>query len=364
MTDNIQIHLPPKADRSYTIHVRNGILRKLPSFLPHGWRGRDVFIITDSNVAGLYGGTLLKALHAGGFEATMLDFPAGEESKNARVAFALQSHLLETQIRRESLIIALGGGVVGDIAGFVAATVLRGVRFVQIPTTLLAQVDSSVGGKVGIDHPIGKNLIGAFHQPLAVFVDPVVLRTLRTGEFRNGLAEIVKIAAALDSRMFITLERTASRISRDRPRLLAELIAQAIGLKGAVVARDEFEQGLRKALNLGHTIGHAIEASSDFEIPHGAAVAMGMVAESKIAVQLGLLTDRDHRRLVSLLEMLRLPTRMPAIRQQKKFRAALFADKKADASGLKFVLLKGIGSSVVGVDVPFTIVSNVCSVNV
>ena len=364
MTDTIQIHLPPKADRSYTVHVRNGILGELPSLLPRVWRGKDLFIITDSNVAGLYGGNLLRSLHAGGFQATMLDFPAGEESKNARVAYVLQSHLLEAQIRRESLIIALGGGVVGDIAGYVAATVLRGVRFVQIPTTLLAQVDSSVGGKVGIDHPIGKNLIGAFHQPLAVFVDPVVLRTLPAGEFRNGLAEIVKIAAALDSRMFGTLERAASRIRRDRPRLLAEVIAQAIGLKGAVVARDEFEQGLRKALNLGHTIGHAIEASSGFEIPHGAAVAMGMVAESKIAVRLGLLTDREYRRLVSLLETLRLPTRMPAIRRRKKFLAALYADKKADAGGLKFVLLEGIGSSVVGVDVPFAIVSNVCSVSV
>jgi 3-dehydroquinate synthase len=248
---------------------------------------------------------------------------------------------------------------VGDVAGYVAATVLRGVRFVQVPTTLLAQVDSSVGGKVGIDHPSGKNLIGAFHQPSAVFVDPDVLRSLPNAEFRNGLAEMVKIAAALDKRYFAKLERAAGRIHKFGSGVLTECIAPAIGLKAAVVEQDEFEAGLRSTLNLGHTIGHAIEAASEFSVPHGAAVAMGLAVEGSIATSLGILPMADYQRLIRLLRKLGLQSTMPHVRDRKKFFGALSLDKKGIGGNAKYVLLNAIGKSVVGVDVPATYLEGV-----
>jgi 3-dehydroquinate synthase len=217
---------------------------------------------------------------------------------------------------------------------------------------LLAQVDSSVGGKVGIDHPLGKNLIGAFHRPAAVFIDPSMLRTLPTAEFKNGLAEIVKIAAALDRKLFEKLERNSSRITREGGRLLSTLIAESVCLKVAVVEKDEFESGIRKILNLGHTIGHAIEAAEDYGCKHGETVAIGLAAESKIAVEMGLLTAGNYSRLLNLLRSLRLPTKLPRIKSASRFLAALAADKKSEGSTTGFVLLKGIGHSVIGIDVP------------
>lgn len=324
----------------------------MPVLISQTWNGKNIFIITDSNVERLWGGQLQRRLFDAGIEALLLSFPAGERSKNVRTVHALHTQLLSNCIRRDSLIIALGGGVVGDVAGYVAATVLRGVKYIQVPTTLLSQVDSSVGGKVGIDHPLGKNLIGAFHQPAAVFIDPDVLRTLPQSEFRNGLAEVVKIAAAIDKKFFASLERNAHRITKTNQRLLAEIISRSVVLKAAVVEKDELESGLRKALNLGHTIGHAIEAATKFSIKHGEAVSMGMVAESRIAVRLGLLKEDDFQRVVRLLRTLRVPTRIPIIKNKSKFFSAISSDKKAEGNKTKFVLLNGIGRSAIGVDVP------------
>ena len=353
MSRTIRIALPTGKRRSYHVIIRSGSITEIPGLIARQWQGRDVFVITDENVRKLYGRLFMRGLTSAGVNSWLLDVPAGEKSKNAEVAFALQTHLLEQGIRRESLIVALGGGVIGDLAGYVAATVLRGVRYVQVPTTLLAQVDSSVGGKVGIDHPLGKNLIGAFHQPAAVYIDPEVLRTLPDVEFRNGLAEVVKIAAALDGKLFARLERIAPpRLTKNNGRLLGEIIAQAVGLKAKVVERDELESGLRKTLNLGHTIGHAIEAASDFKTKHGTAVAMGLVAESSIAVRMGILKQRDFERVVKLLQRLKLPTSFPQIKGRSKFFHALSVDKKSESGMAKFVLLKAIGNTVIGVDVP------------
>jgi 3-dehydroquinate synthase len=268
--------------------------------------------------------------------------------------------MLLHNVRRDSMLLALGGGVVGDVAGFVAATVLRGISYIQVPTTLLAQVDSSVGGKVGVDHPVGKNLIGAFHQPAAVYIDPHVLGTLPSGEFRNGLAEVVKIAAALDATFFRHLEKKRNRIARRHLETLTEIIALSVGLKAAVVQEDEFESGLRKTLNVGHSIGHAIEASTHFKVKHGAAVAMGMAAESRMAAEMGLLSRRDLHRVLGLMRALSLPTEVPRIKNKAGFLAALSADKKADARGVKFVLLTGIGRSAIGVQVPLTLITKTC----
>ena len=281
-----------------------------------------------------------------------MDFPAGERSKTANTIFQLHTQLLAHGIRRDSLIVALGGGVVGDVAGFVAATVLRGVRYVQVPTTLLAQIDSSIGGKVGVDHPYGKNLIGAFHQPTAVYTDPRVLRTLKAAEFRNGLAELVKIAAALDRTLFREIERHARKITKSNAALLRNLIAHAVGLKAAVVHKDELDTGLRRTLNLGHTLGHAIETASKYRIPHGAAVSMGMALESRIAVSMGLLPSREYERLVGLLAALKLPTKLPRNLRRQRILAATELDKKAVHGKTQFVLLRGIGHSVLGVEVP------------
>ncbi len=352
MAQEITVRLRKNLQRSYHIVIRSDALKMLPEFITQQWKGRSSFIVTDSIVERLYGRMLQKILFDVGIESLLLSFPAGEGSKNIQTVHALHTQLLANSIRRDSLIIALGGGVVGDVAGYVAATVLRGVKYIQVPTTLLSQVDSSVGGKVGIDHPLGKNLIGAFHQPSAVYIDPAVLKTLPQSEFRNGLAEVVKIAAAIDKKFFAFLERNAHRITKTNQRLLAEIISRSVGLKAAVVEKDEFESGLRKALNLGHTIGHAIEAATKFSIKHGEAVSMGMVAESRIAVRLGLLKEDDFQRVVRLLRTLRVPTRIPIIKNKSKFFSALSSDKKVEGNKTKFVLLTGIGRSAIGVDVP------------
>jgi 3-dehydroquinate synthase len=220
-----------------------------------------------------------------------------------------------------------------------------------VPTTLLAQVDSSVGGKVGINHPAGKNLIGAFHQPSAVTIDPLVLRTLPAAEFRNGMAEIVKIAAALDGDFFSFLARQSRKIGRMQTRLMTDVIVRAAGLKAAVVEKDERETGLRKALNLGHTIGHALEAGTGFRLRHGEAVSIGMVAEGRIAVDLGMLSGADLRLLERTLASYGLPTTLPRKLDGRACAAALALDKKGDAGGVKFALLTGIGRCALGVPV-------------
>jgi len=335
----------------YPIAIRPGLLRELPRLIAERWGHSDLFVVTDTTVARLHGRNLLRGLHGANLSAIMIDVSPGERSKQIETVSRLHSALLSQGIRRDSLIVALGGGVVGDLAGFVAATVLRGVRYVQVPTTLLAQVDSSVGGKVGIDHPLGKNLIGAFCQPAAVFIDPEVLRTLPAEEYRNGLGEVVKIAASLDKRFFSLLEKNTGAIRKRNLVFLSRMIADAVGLKASVVETDEFETGLRKVLNAGHTIGHAIELSADFEIKHGAAVAMGLAAEARIAVRRGMLAGKDFQRLQRILSDLDLPVRIPRLRSMRRFQQALGHDKKADSGGVKFVLMDGIGSSVIGVPV-------------
>ncbi len=350
MASELKVTLPQRTDRSYTITVKSGIFRKLPVILARAYRDRRLFIITDSRVLLLWGRALHRGLHEEGVNAILLSFEEGEKSKNAGTVSALHTQLLAHGVSRDSVIIALGGGVVGDVAGYVAATILRGVPYVQIPTTLLAQVDSSVGGKVGIDHPAGKNLIGAFHQPHAVYIDPEVLRTLPLREFRAGIAEVVKIAAALDAGFFRFIERNRKNIRKDDPQSLSKLILRSVGLKAAVVEQDEHEANLRKVLNLGHTLGHAIEAATNYAILHGEAVAMGIAAESELAVRLGILSPNEYRRVIDLLKSLKLPVFLPKM-NKRKFFEALSADKKSVNGRTRFVFLKSVGSSVIGVEV-------------
>jgi 3-dehydroquinate synthase len=350
----LQIKLSRRAllDKSHVVKIEPGSIAKLSAVIPQNSAISSVFIVTDSNVKKLYGRKMLRSLLERNIDAWLIDFPAGEGSKNSDVVNMLYSALFDHGVRRDSLIIALGGGVVGDVAGYVAATVLRGIKYIQVPTTLLAQVDSSVGGKVGIDHPLGKNLIGAFHQPSAVYIDPLVLQTLPEREYKAGLAEVVKIAAALDASFFRFLEKNAAQIRKRNTRTLLSLIERSVRLKTAVVVKDEFETGLRKTLNLGHTIGHAFEAASDYRLRHGEAVAIGLVAESRIARDMGLLSTREFARLLHLMHTLGLRMSLPPLKNKRGFLSALSLDKKSIGQSTKFVLLKRIGCTVVGVDVP------------
>ncbi len=349
---SILVQLPPAAARSYPVVIEPGCLEKLPGLLRSTVRAGSVFLVTDTRVRRLYGRSLLGLLARSGFPTVMIDFPAGEKSKSPAVLSLIQTAMLEAGARRDSVVVALGGGVVGDVAGFAAATLLRGVPLVQVPTSLLAQIDSCVGGKVGVDHSLGKNLLGAFHQPSAVFIDPLVLRTLPDPEFRNGLAEAVKIAAALDPDFFLWIERHAHELARDRVAAVRTLIARSVALKADVVRKDEKDTGVRQSLNLGHTIGHALEAASGFTLRHGFAVAIGMATEAKIAHAMGYMRRRDVDRLLGLLRALHLPTRVPPMRIGTRFFNALAADKKAVASGTQFTLPAGIGCCALGVEVP------------
>jgi 3-dehydroquinate synthase len=348
----IRVRLDALHDRSYTVEIRPGILAEVPLLLSRSEGKRRMFVITDSNVTRYYGGEFASRLTAAGCEVALLDVPAGERSKSSPTVNALYTKLFRGGVTRDSLVIALGGGVIGDLAGYLAATVLRGVRLVQIPTTLLAQVDSSVGGKVGIDHPAGKNLIGAFHQPSAVYIDPEALLTLPEDEFRNGLAEVVKIAAARDAPFFANIERNAPRIRRENTALNAKIVETAVALKASVVEKDERETGLRRALNLGHTIGHALESSGKFALKHGQAVAIGMAAEARISRELGLLAPPACLRLTGLLEALGLPVDPPRSINERAFMSAIALDKKSDVTGARFVLLRRIGECAPGVPVP------------
>jgi 3-dehydroquinate synthase len=348
----IRVRLEALRDRSYTVEIRPGILAEVPLLLSRSDGKRRMFVITDSNVTRYYGSKFKSALAGEGCEVMVLEVPPGERSKSSATVNTLYTGLFRGGVRRDSLVIALGGGVIGDLAGYLAATVLRGVRLVQIPTTLLAQVDSSVGGKVGIDHPAGKNLIGAFHQPSVVYVDPEALLTLPGEEFTCGIAEVVKIAAALDAPFFANIERNAPRISRENTALNAKIVETAVGLKALVVEKDERETGLRRVLNLGHTIGHALESSGKFALKHGQAVAIGMAAEARISRELGLLAAPDCLRLTGLLEALGLPVDPPRSINERAFMSAIALDKKSDMTGTRFVLLRRIGECAPGVPVP------------
>jgi 3-dehydroquinate synthase len=358
----IVVRLRPEIDRSYPIVIEQGCLQRLPELIrPLAGSGK-VFVITDTRVRRLYGRALLWRLTRVGTPSILIDFPPGEKSKNAGVLDILQTALLEGGVRRDSVVVALGGGVVGDVAGFAAATVLRGIPLVQVPTSLLAQVDSSVGGKVGINHPAGKNLLGAFHQPSAVYIDTAVLHTLPETEFRNGLGEVAKIAAALDPEFFRWLERHATEILPDKAVVLRDVIARAVSLKALVVEKDERDGGVRQSLNLGHTIGHALEAATGFTLRHGFAVAIGIAAEAAIAHRMGYMSGADLQRMLRLLRQLRLPTRVPRLRSRKRFFDALAADKKGVASGIRFTLPAGVGFCALGVEVPRTIIEEVTGI--
>jgi 3-dehydroquinate synthase len=327
--------------RSYPIHIGAGLLGRAGLYAPDPRRA--VAIVTNDVVGPLYVARVRRALEAAGARVTEVLVPDGEEAKRWPTLDRVFDALLQARLGRDALIVALGGGVIGDLAGFAAAVYQRGVDFVQVPTTLLAQVDSSVGGKTAINHARGKNMIGAFHQPKAVITDIATLDTLPERELRAGLAEVIKHGIALDAPFFGWLENNIGLLLAREPAALIHAVRRSCELKAAIVAQDEREAGARALLNLGHTFGHAIEAATGFgPWLHGEAVAAGMVIAADLSARGGSLPRPDVERIAALVSRAGLPTRAPEIAPDR-WRELMAVDKKAVGGRTRFVLLDGIG---------------------
>ena len=333
----LTVNLP---GRAYDIVCRRGLLDRAGELLRPVLRGDLAVIVTDSNVEPLYAARLARSLHGAGFRAAILEIPPGEQSKTPEVLAELWEQMADLGITRSDSVIALGGGVVGDLSGFAAATILRGVSFVQIPTTLLAQVDSSVGGKVAVDLEAGKNLAGAFYQPKMVLMDPDTLNTLPDREFRCGMAEVIKYGCIRDRALF---DRLAEDGGRERVMAhVEEILLRCCDIKRQVVEQDEMDTGLRMLLNFGHTLGHVYEKAYGYErYNHGEAVAAGMTAAAGLGALLGITPEGVRGRIEALLRQYGLPTSIAA--GQKDYAAALTKDKKSDGGQISFVVLREIG---------------------
>jgi 3-dehydroquinate synthase len=335
--------------RSYPIHIGSDLLDR-SDLLGPALAGNDVLVVSDENVAPLYLERFCATLVDRRIETLVL--PAGEATKTLARFGEIMDRLTAAGFNRDATLIALGGGVIGDLAGFAAACYQRGIAYVQVPTTLLAQVDSSVGGKTAVNHPRGKNLIGAFHQPRTVLADVGCLETLTDREYRAGLAEVVKYGAGLDAVFFGWLEANAAALAARDPAVLVRTVRRCCELKAEVVAADEREAGRRALLNLGHTFGHAIENAQGYgEWLHGEAVAAGMAMAAELSVAMGRLSAAEAARLRDLIAGLGLPTAPPAVGAER-MAALMRLDKKVVAGSLRFVLFDGLGRSEVVADVP------------
>lgn len=328
----------------YEVIVEPGALGRLGSIARSIAPADRCALLSDARVAALHGDAARAALEAANYDVLVTTFTPGETNKTLDTVRGIYDELLDARLERRSPVVALGGGVTGDTAGFVAATYLRGVPFIQCPTTLLAMVDSSVGGKVGVNVPQGKNLIGAFHQPVVVIADPLVLSTLPLRETRCGLAECVKHAVIRDASLFDFIEAEADPILRLEPETVAELVRRNVAIKAAVVSEDERESGVRAHLNLGHTFGHAIEATTGYgPIQHGEAVALGLIAACHAAALHGLCDGDVPQRVRALLSRLGLPVAAP-LADDATLLAAMRLDKKVRDTRIRFVLPTEIGA--------------------
>jgi 3-dehydroquinate synthase len=350
MPTTIRIKFKKIVANSYDIVIGTS-LRQVATDITRLQVGSRQFIITDSNVAKYYANDFVRMLRKSGGIPQLLIVPAGEKSKSRRTKELLEDKLISLNAGRDCLIIALGGGMIGDLAGFVAATLHRGVPYVQIPTTLLAQVDSSIGGKVAVNHPKGKNLIGAFYQPRKVYIDVSTLSTLSNKEFRNGIAEVIKYAAILDNKLFSYLERNNTMILSRNMRSLNRVIQRCCELKKIVVEKDEKETGYRRILNFGHTIGHSLEQLSNYALSHGESVSIGMAAEARISVLMNLSSDRVLERLTSLIKLYGIPTQIPSRYEIKQIVLTTLRDKKMQHDKVHYTLLKRISKARIGIPI-------------
>jgi 3-dehydroquinate synthase len=347
-------------DRSYQIHINPASLDEAGALARQtlGEKARHAIIVSNPTVNAIYGKSVARSFKRAGFRVQSFFIGDGERFKSLRTAEALYKFLIEEKFERADFIVALGGGVVGDLAGFVAATYLRGIRFVQIPTTLLAQIDSSVGGKTGVNHALGKNLIGAFHQPALVVIDPETLRSLPPREMRAGLQEALKYGVIKDRRLFQRITRDIELLKQCDAEALAHLIARSCEIKARVVEQDEREGNLRRILNFGHTVGHALEAVTHYRrFHHGEAVGQGMRAAARIAERAGLLAASERQAIdKAVFGVGQLPpTNNLALRDIMN---AIQRDKKAEAGRIAFVLPVEIGRVVIKSDLPLSLVSS------
>jgi len=331
-------------DRSYPIVIDSGSLSGIGNALAEFSYSRKIALVSNPKVAGLYGGLVMSSLRAAGFDPVEILIPDGEEYKSLASTEIIFTELLKARLDRKSVLIALGGGVIGDITGFAASTYMRGVDFVQVPTTLLAQVDSSVGGKTGVNHPLGKNMIGTFWQPRLVWIDIDTLRTLPRREFLSGLAEVIKYGVIWDAGFFDFLEDSAAKLLGSENDTLIHSIRKSCEIKAEVVSEDERESGLRAILNYGHTIGHAIETVTGYtEYLHGESVAIGMQAAANLAHLRGLLDLQQVKRIELLIKSYGLPTSIPQSIDSEALLESMQLDKKTVSGSLTFVLPEKIG---------------------
>ena len=344
----------PLGDRSYSIKIGNELLPNLGKECRRLKLGTRCALITDRKVGPIYSKTAMSSLRKSGFEPIEIRVPAGETAKSLKTIQSSYDKLAKHRIERSSFIVALGGGVVGDMAGFLAASYLRGIGFVQVPTTLLSQVDSSVGGKVGVNLKAGKNLVGAFYQPRLVLCDLNTIKTLPKRELRAGLAEVIKYGIIEDSKLFQRIERKMSNLLSLDTIEMAYIVARSCQIKAKIVEQDETENGLRAILNYGHTIGHALEAISSYgKFLHGEAISIGQVAASKISRDLLGLSQSEVDRIEALFTAAGLPTKIHLSKNEmKKLLAAMKLDKKVTDGKVNFVLASTIGKVSFGIESP------------
>jgi len=333
-------------ERSYPIHIGRGLLGEVGSRLQELRCARRTAVITNAVVAPLYLGRVESCLRDAGFAPTAIELPDGEEHKNFAWLTFIYDRLIDAGLERQSAVIALGGGVVGDMAGFAAATYLRGVPYVQLPTTLLAQVDSSIGGKTGVNHAAGKNLIGTFYQPRFVLVDIDTLKTLPRREFLAGIAEVIKYGVILDPDLFALLEKELKAILALDESVLTELVRVCCTLKAMVVGEDERETEYRAILNYGHTVGHAIEALTEYKgFLHGEAISIGMAFAARLSHARGYCSAETVERIIQLLRRAQLPVEIPKDISARPLALAIKADKKAAGGKIRFVCIDEIGQT-------------------
>ena len=337
---------------SYSITIDQNILGNLGQWIKPETKSSKIAVIIDEFVSKQYGDIVLKSLKDFKFDVRMIQVPPGEENKSLTWFSKIHDALIDHQMDRSSTLIAFGGGMVGDLSGFVAATFMRGISWIQVPTTLLAQVDASVGGKTAINHPKGKNMVGAFHQPSSVLIDVDTLHSLTKRDIVSGLVEIIKHGVIMDKSLFNLIEKNLAKILRLVPEVVIEIIAESCANKAYVVENDEKESGLRSTLNYGHTFAHALEVLTDYNtFRHGEAVAVGMNCAAQLSVNLGMLAPSELDRQNTLLQKAGLSIHIPRI-QPQTFLEAMYLDKKANHGKLKLILIEGIGKVTTRTDIP------------
>ena len=359
MTSVIKVDIPEK---SYDITIAPGSLDQLGEQMASLKLGKKVLLVSNPMIFKYYGERAIASLKNAGFEVVSYNLPPGERYKTLNSIQKLYDIALENRLERSSTMVALGGGVIGDMTGFAAATWLRGINVVQVPTSLLAMVDSAIGGKTGVNHPHGKNLIGAFHQPSLVLIDPEVLKTLPAREFRAGMAEVIKYGIIWDTELFtqLTASKHLDQLRYVKSDLINSILTHSCQAKADVVSKDEKESGLRAILNYGHTIGHAVESLTEYRLfKHGEAVGIGMVAAGEIAVKLELWSQADTERQNALIKKAGLPTQIPADLDIEALIDALQLDKKVKSGKVRFVLPTQIGAVKVTDEVPTEIIREV-----